>query len=55
MVLGLSDVLCLSHDLWLSYAANLEKPAATVQFGPILIGNGHFQSSTKLCRFAGTK
>ena len=33
MVLGLSDVLCLSHDLWLSYAANLEKPAATVQFG----------------------
>ena len=40
---------------WLSYAANLEKPAATVQFGPIIIGNGHFQSSTKLCRFAGTK
>lgn len=52
---GAPSVLWLSHDPWLSND-NFGKAPARVHFGPIIDSeNGHFQSSSKLCRFAGTK
>jgi hypothetical protein len=49
------SVLWLSHEPW-SSDDNFGQAPATVHFGPIIDSeNGDVQSSTKLCRFAGTK